>query len=68
MVPVPLIRRNYIVNRLKACGAFSEQTAKTLDEAGVLNPNGYSQVTNMLVKKSILGKTKEQKYYLKSRN
>ena len=33
--PIPLIRRNVIIRKLKASGATSEETAKTLIEAGV---------------------------------
>ena len=39
--PIPLIRRNVIVNSLRDCGATSEATARTLAEAGVINPNGF---------------------------
>lgn len=41
---------------------FSEQTAKTLEEAGVFNSNAFSSLTDNLVKQRILVKIK--KYYL----
>ena len=48
--PIPLIRRNVIIKRLKKCGANSPETAKTFAEAGILNPNLFSPVTEKLVK------------------
>ena len=32
--PLPLIRKNVIIKKLRACGATSEESAKTLAEAG----------------------------------
>ena len=62
--PVPLIRRNHIVQQLKACEATSPETAKTLFEAGVINPNGFKRITDRLVKTGVIKKTKEDRYYL----
>ena len=39
--PIPLIRKNIIVKQFLSCGATSEETAKTLAEAGAINPNGF---------------------------
>lgn len=61
--PVPLIRRNMIIKRLKACGAVSPETAKTFREAGVINPNGFARVTEMLVRQGIIHRTADGKYY-----
>ena len=62
--PIPLIRKNLILKRLKECGAVSEDTAKTLAEANVLNPNGFKPVTNRMVEQGVLGKTSDGKYYV----
>lgn len=62
--PIPLIRKNLIVRKLKKCNAFSEETAKTFVEAGIINPNGFQKITERLIKKQILVRTKEGKYYL----
>ena len=62
--PIPLIRKNLILKRLKECGAVSEDTAKTLAEANVLNPNGFRPVTNRMVEQGVLGKTSDGKYYV----
>ena len=62
--PIPLIRRNLILKRLKECGAVSYDTAKTLAEANVFNPNGFKPVTNRLVEQGVLGKTSDGKYYV----
>lgn len=48
--PILLIRRNIIIKKLKECGANSSETAKTLAEAGVKNPNGFSRFTEKLIR------------------
>lgn len=62
--PIPLIRRNVIIRKMKACGATSAETAKTLVEAGVINPNGFKRITDMLVETNVIHKTVDEKYYL----
>ena len=62
--PIPLIRRNVIVKHLRACGAVSESTAKTLAEAGVINPNGFKRITNHLVESGVIHKTSDNNYYV----
>lgn len=43
---------------------YQKKTAKTLEEAGVFNPNAFQKVTNDLVKQKKLLKTKTQKNYI----
>ena len=62
--PIPLIRKNVIVKRLLSCGATSEEAAKTLAEAGVINPNGFKRITDRLVKMGSIHKTSDGKYYV----
>ncbi|MDE6031984.1 MAG: hypothetical protein K2G32_10225 [Oscillospiraceae bacterium] len=62
--PIPLIRRNHIVRQLKKRDAFSEQTAVTLEEAGVINPNAFSRINDVLVKQGVLSRADGQRYYL----
>ena len=62
--PIPLIRRNVIIKKLKASGATSVETAKTLAEAGVINPNGFKCITDKLVETNVIHKTVDGKYYL----
>jgi len=62
--PIPLIRRNVIIKKLKMCGATSIDTAKTLAEAGVINPNGFMQITDKLVETNVIHKTADGKYYI----
>ncbi|MBQ5987475.1 MAG: hypothetical protein IJL59_09415 [Clostridia bacterium] len=62
--PIPLIRKNLIVKRLTACGATSESTAKTLAEAGVINPNGFRRMTEHLVATGVIHKTPDNTYYV----
>ena len=40
-----------------------EGTAKTLEEAGVFNPNAFPKVNEKLIKDNVLFKTKNNKYY-----
>ena len=65
LIPVLLMRRKMIINKLQQNGAISEETAKTLEEIKVMNPNAFPKVTEQLVKDKILVKTKDNKYYLK---
>lgn len=62
--PIPLIRRNTIVKHLRECGAVSAETAKSLAEAGVINPNGFKRITERLVKTGVIKRTREDKYYI----
>jgi len=62
--PIPLIRRNMIVRKLRKCGAVSAETAKTFAEAGVINPNGFKHITDVLIKRGTIKKTADGKYYI----
>lgn len=63
-VPVLLLRKKIILKKLRGCGAVSEKSAKTLEEAGVFNPDAFPRVTEVLVKQNIIARTKSGKYYL----
>ena len=63
--PIPLIRKNHIIKKLTESNAFSEETAKTFLEAGIINPNGFNKINERLIKQKVLVKTKDGKYYLK---
>lgn len=62
--PIPLIRKNLIIRKLTECNAFSEETAKTFSEAGIINPNGFNKITEKLIEEKVIVKTKDNKYYL----
>ncbi len=62
--PIPLIRKHLIIKKLTKCKAFSEETAKTFIEAGIINPDGFNKVNEKLIKEKILVRTKDGKYYL----
>lgn len=62
--PVPLIRRNHVMDRLRKAGALSPETAVTFREAGVINPNGFRRVTSMMIRTGLLGQAGER-YYLR---
>lgn len=61
--PVPVIRRNHIITTLRQHGAVSKETAMTLSEAGVINPNGFRKITELLCRRGILRQNGER-YYL----
>ena len=62
--PIPLIRKKMIIKKLIECNAFSEKTAKTFLEAGIINPNGFNKINEKLIKEKIIVKTTDNKYYL----
>ena len=62
--PIPLIRRYVIIKRLKESGACSPETAKTFAEAGVINPNAFSRITEKLIKQGVVHRTANGKYYV----
>ena len=52
--PIPLIRKNHIIKKLTESNAFSEKTAKTFTEAGIINPNGFNKQLKHLLKLELL--------------
>ena len=62
--PIPLIRKNVILKKLRDCGATSEKTARTLAEAGVINPNGFKHITELLVRQGAIHRTSDIRYYV----
>ena len=62
--PVLILRRKMIIRKLSECGAFSEESAVTLKDAGVFNPNAFKRLTKIMEKRNILTQTTDGKYYL----
>ncbi|MBO5353583.1 MAG: hypothetical protein J6A77_09825 [Lachnospiraceae bacterium] len=62
--PIPLIRKRLIIKKLSACQAFSEESAVTFREAGIINPEGFQMITKKLINSRVICRTKENKYYL----
>ena len=62
--PIPLIRKNVIIKKLTVCGAYSEATARTLADAGVINPNGFKRITERLVRIGSIHRTSDGRYYV----
>lgn len=62
--PIPLIRKKHIIKKLTECKAYSEETAKTFAEAGIINPEGFKKINEKLIKEKILVKTQDGKYYI----
>lgn len=64
ILPALVLRQKRIVKLLEKAGAFSKESAKGLDEIGLLNPNTFSGLTKKLVKDNIISVTDEGKYYI----
>lgn len=62
--PIPLIRKKLIIKNLSKNNAFSEETALTFREAGIINPDGFSRITERLVKEGVIVRTKDNKFYI----
>ena len=62
--PIPLIRMREIGRRPTACGATSKETAKTLAEAGVINPHAFKRITDLLVGMEVIHRTSDGRYYV----
>ena len=58
------LRRKLIVDALERSGAGTPETAKTLAEAGVENPDLFEEYTEKLVLYEALCRTPDGKYYL----
>lgn len=64
MTPMALMRKNLIIKKLRACGAVSEESAKSLAEAGVINPDGFKRITDRLVETGSIHRTSGGRYYV----
>ena len=58
------LRKKIIMDALKSSGAITPETAKTLAEAGVENPDLFEEYTEKLVLYEVIRKTTDGKYYL----
>jgi hypothetical protein len=58
------MRRKIILSSLLESGARSPETAKTLEEAGVMNPEKFPEYTEKLVLLDVIRKTEDGRYYL----
>ncbi len=63
--PIPLIRREHILEKLEAAKAVSPETAITFADAGVINPYSFRRITRVLVRRGTLGKTEDDRYYIR---
>lgn len=57
-----LMQRGMIIKKLTKCGAFSEETAITLEQAGVFKALPY--VIKTMKKKKTITETSDGRYYL----
>ena len=64
MLKLYLLRKKLIIKKLSQCGAYSEETAKTLSDAGVGKPDRFKIINDKLEKQKILVRTKDNRYYL----
>ena len=59
------LRKKLIMDALVSSGAKCEETAKTLKDAGVVNPDSFEEYTERLVGMGLLGKTKDGRFFVK---
>ena len=58
-----LVRRNLLILKLSAVGAGSPETAVTLEQAGVGNSRVARKFADVLVKRGIIRRTKDGRFY-----
>ena len=58
------LRKKIIIDSLKNSGATNPESAKTLDEAGVVNPDLFPEYTEQLVYYEFIHKTADGKYWI----
>jgi hypothetical protein len=58
------MRKKLILGALEKSGANSPETAKTLEEAGVPNPDMFEEYTEKLVFLEIIRKTEDGKFFI----
>jgi hypothetical protein len=61
---VILMRKRRIMNLLEEAGATSQETAKTLEEIGIVHPDTFSPVTEKLLQEYVIVGTGDGRYYL----
>ena len=64
MLKLYLLRKRLIIKKLSQCGAYSEETAKTLSDAGVGKPERFRIINDKLENQKILVRTKDNRCYL----
>ncbi|HIZ55187.1 MAG TPA: hypothetical protein H9671_03165 [Firmicutes bacterium] len=62
--PALMLSQKMILEKFRDCGAISKESAKTLKEAGVFNPNAFPKAREDLVNRKKLMRTESQKYHL----
>ena len=64
MLKLYLFRKRLIIKKLSQCGAYSEENAKTLSDAGVGKSERFRIINDKLENQKILVRTKDNRYYL----
>jgi hypothetical protein len=64
IIPPFMLRKKTIVSRLRAAGATSAATAKTLEEAGVFYPNSFRRLTENMVAEGVIKTEGNDRYYI----
>ncbi|MBR6219692.1 MAG: hypothetical protein IKQ80_03940 [Clostridia bacterium] len=57
------MRRNLILEALRDAGAVSPETAKALEETGLVNPEMFAEYTQQLVDMGVIRSTADGRYY-----
>ena len=62
--PVLFIRKKRIISLLMRANAYSADTARRLDEIGLVNPYIMPRLTMRMVRRNEISVTEDGKYYL----
>ena len=62
--PILKMRMKKIIYLLDKANAYSEESAKGINEIGLMNPNFLRGAVRILVTKGIISKTHDEKYYI----
>ena len=57
------MRRKLILEALRDAGAVSPETAKALEETGLVNPEMFAEYTQQLVDMGVIRSTADGRYY-----
>ena len=58
------MRKKLIIEALQKSGARTPETAKTLAETDIINPDSFSEYTKRLADMGVINRTADGKYYV----
>lgn len=62
--PIPLIRKQHILKKLSEHGAFAPDSAVTFNDAGIVRPESFRNVTKKMLRSGLLVSCLDGRYYI----